>query len=447
MFGKDKQTGKYVCKNIDSRGIAHFLIIGGSGSGKSSGIIIPTLLASKDNLCVVLDIKSELSLKTARYSDMTCEGHTCVINPNDRSMYGYDPMYELNSVDDPTTQQIVATWQQIAVCFVSKSPNEKDPYWSDSARNMLQGLGIYYYKLGIHEFVDIIDKILGSPITEQITEALKKTKPMSPEYRYLIQFGDLTDDKGKVTLGTIYSNLANHITLFANDPDLRFQLKTNPRRASPYTVFHDRKSVYISLKEEKLEVYAGLLKLMIDQMLREAERQPDISGGSGESIIFAFDELPRILAGAGKLQSILSGLKTLRSKGVILMMVTQSVSALQQAYSREEVDDLINNCEYIEILSAKDPTTAKMVSTWCGKYNEKSINRQSGREKSSSLSYIEKPIITEDELITLQQSGEAILISPYGWNRIIKTPYYRDKAFEELSKKIETSNKEFKEVK
>ena len=442
VFGMDKRTGKYVCQDIAKRGIAHELIIGGSGSGKSSCFIIPTLLCNQDQTVVAIDIKGELSAKSVKYAVAAADGRICILNPNDRTMYGFDLLHELNVIAEPTTQQIVSTWQQIAVCLITKAPDEKDPYWSDSARNLCMGLGIYYYKQGCTEFIDVVDRILGAPITEQVTEVLDNAKPTSPEYRYIVQFGDLTDDKGRVTLGTIFSNLANKLTLFVNDADLRYWLKTNPRRCSPYTVFREHKSMYIVLKEEKLDVYAGLLKLIIDQLLKEAERLPDISGGDGNNVLFVIDELPRILQ-ASKLTSLLSGTKTLRSKGVILCMVTQSYSALQQAYSRQEVDDLINNCEFVVCLSAKDPSTAKMISAWCGKYLERSVSRQDGRSKSKSTSYTDKDILTEADLLKLQESGEAILISPYGWNRIKKTPYYKDRYFKQISDDIIESNKTY----
>ena len=444
VFGKDVHTGRYVCQNTDRRGIAHELIIGGSGSGKSSSLIIPTLLVNQEKTVVAIDIKGELSRKTVDLQKAGEDGRICILNPNDRCMYGYDPLYELNSIENPSTQQIVSTWQQISVCLINKSSSEKDPYWNESARNLCTGLGIYYYKEGCHEFIDVIDRILGAPITEQVTEVLEKAKPTSPEYRYIVQYGDLTDDKGKVTLGTIFSNLGNKLTLFANDLDLRYWLKTNPRRCTPYSVFSEHKSIYITLREEKLEVYAGLLKLLIDQLLREAERQPDVSGGNGESVLFVIDELPRILQ-SGKLNSLLSGTKTLRSKGVVLIMVTQSYSALQQAYSKSEVDDLINNCEFIACLSAKDPATARMISAWCGKYLERSISRQDGKNRSSNTSFSEQSILTEADLLKLQESGEMILISPHGWNRIQKVPYFKDKYFKKISDEIQKSNDAYTE--
>lgn len=136
VFGIDTRTGRYVCQDTNRRGIAHELIIGGSGSGKSSSLIIPTLLVNREKTIVAVDIKGELSQKTVDLRKAQDDGHVCILNPNDRSICGYDPLYELNAIEEPTTQQIVSVWQQIAVCLINKSAYEKDPYWSESARAM-----------------------------------------------------------------------------------------------------------------------------------------------------------------------------------------------------------------------------------------------------------------------------------------------------------------------
>lgn len=59
-----KQGGKYVCRSVAED--RHYLIIGGSGSGKSSCLIIPTLLINQNTTAFVLDIKGELSAKATR---------------------------------------------------------------------------------------------------------------------------------------------------------------------------------------------------------------------------------------------------------------------------------------------------------------------------------------------------------------------------------------------
>lgn len=59
LFGK--QNASYIRKPITEDG--HVLVIGGSGSGKSSSSVIPTLLSNPHTAVFALDIKGELSMK------------------------------------------------------------------------------------------------------------------------------------------------------------------------------------------------------------------------------------------------------------------------------------------------------------------------------------------------------------------------------------------------
>ena len=69
--GYFQKKTRYICKPMDKSHYidGHFLVIGGSGSGKSSSIIIPTLLSTKGIGMFCIDIKGELSWKSRRLDD------------------------------------------------------------------------------------------------------------------------------------------------------------------------------------------------------------------------------------------------------------------------------------------------------------------------------------------------------------------------------------------
>ena len=48
--------------------------------------------------------------------------------------------------------------------------------------------------------------------------------------------------------------------------------------------------------------------------------------------------------------------------------------------------------------------------------------------------------------ITLAQTGEAILVCPYGYFRIQKTPYYKDKILKKLADEVAEYNKTVEEL-
>ncbi|MBQ4058778.1 MAG: type IV secretory system conjugative DNA transfer family protein [Lachnospiraceae bacterium] len=427
VFGKSK--GSYICRSIHEDG--HVFVIGGAGSGKSSCLVIPTLLTNPDTSIFAIDIKGELSFKSSKYGNP----HDLIFNPCNRRSYGYNPFYNLN--EDSTNQEILEAMQNIAFSLISMSAGLKDPFWKTSARNLLIGLSTFYYKHESKDFITIIDLILSQPVKESIARVMNEATPNSTEYRYTVQFSDMSDE----TLSGVFAELANHIVIFANDQDIRYALKDNPQKLEP-TDLNIGYSIYLSIKEEKLSSYYDLLQLIINQTIAEMEKRPEDS----KPILFIIDELPRILS-AGKLDRLLDGARTLRSRRVIFFLITQSTEALMSAFTEKEVYDLISNCPYIMVLSATSVETQNAVIAWCGKYLEKKQTISgTGSKRTTSVTFEQQPIVESSDLMTLPQTGEAILISPYGYNRIRKLPYYSDKYFKPLSDEIITYNKTILEM-
>lgn len=419
VLGKDKHTQRYVCKDLEEDG--HVFLIGGSGSGKSSCFVIPALLVNPTARIFAVDIKGELSFKSAKYGDE----HVLIFNPSDRSKYGYDPLYNLTKKSG--TQEILETMQNITYSLIAMPAGLKDPFWKNSARNLLLGLLIYYYKQGVQDFVGIIDEILGKPVKDSIQAVMESANTNSVEYRFIVQFSSMEDE----TLGGIVAEMNNHIVIFANDQDIRYAFKDNGCKLNPLKL-EEGYSIYLSIREEKLSAYYDVMQLIINQTLAQLEKRPENS----EPILFVIDELPRILS-AGKLERLLDGARTLRSRKVCLYLITQSTEALMSAFSENEVADLISNCPYIIVLSASSEKTQRAVCAWCGKYK---VRKQSwsggGKDRKSSVAYEEKEIVDPAELMTLKNTGEAILITPYGYSRVKKVPWYKDQFLKPLAEKV-----------
>ncbi len=424
LFGKDKKTGKYICKSIEED--FHILIIGGSGSGKSSCLAIPAILLNHEICKFVIDIKGELSAKATKRGD----ANVLIFNPSDRNTWGYNPFYLLD--EESSMQSILETMQSIATSLIDLNASVKDPFWKMSARGLLVGLLIYYYKQGIHDFVSCIDAILSKPVKEAVQEVMDNTKTDSVEYKYLVQYQSMEE----ATLGGIVAELANHVSIFVTDQDIRYAFKDNGCKINPY-MLEEGYSIFLSIREEKLSAYYDLLQLVINQTLSQLEKRPEDS----EPVIVILDELPRLVS-VGKIDKLLDSLHTLRSRKVHLILISQSTEALMSAYTESEVIDIMSNCSCKIILDASSERTAKTVCGWCGKYKAK---KQSWNGNGKiTVSYEEKDIVEPSDLMTLQNSGEAILISQWGYNRILKCPYYKEKMLCAKAEEIKKYNEAVK---
>lgn len=275
-------------------------------------------------------------------------------------------------------------------------------------------------------------RYLVSPSEYLFNDVMQKANKKSAEYRYINQFSAMEDE----TLGGIVAEMNNHIVIFANDQDIRYAFRDNGCKINPH-LLEEGYSIYLSIREEKLSAYYDVMQLIINQTLAELEKRPE----DAEPVLFIIDELPRILS-AGKIDRLLDGARTLRSRHVVLFLITQSTEALMSAFTENEVNDLISNCPYIIVLSASSPKTQKSVCSWCGKYKAKKQSWSgTGKDRKVSVSFEEKDIVEPSELMTLANSGEAILISPWGYNRVTKVPYYEDRVLKPMADKIIKYNK------
>ena len=263
---------------------------------------------------------------------------------------------------------------------------------------------------------EICSEILRKSVKDNVNEAITIIDNNSVENMFLASFKDMADE----TLSGISSEMMLHITLFATDQNVRYSLKEQAKKMNP-RMLDEGKKIYLAINEEKLVAYYDLLQLILNQILSELERRPEASG----PILFIIDELARVLS-QGKLEKLLDGARTLRSRNVTLLLVSQSIEALMNAYSEHQVDDLISNCAYVAVLSASTMKTQEKIISWSGKYKERKTSYSGvSKERKKNISYEDKDIVEASDLVSLPNTDELILISTKGYNRIKKASYYK----------------------
>lgn len=417
-----KQNGKYVCWNTKKDG--HFLILGGSGTGKSSCFIIPYLLNNPDTTVMAVDIKGELVAKGTKKGDP----RVCVFSPCDHNGYGFDPFYSLCYTS--TEQEILLVIQQIAFSLIPLG-NKNDKFWEISARNMMIGLLSYYYTHGRHNLITCIDAILGCPIKEQVEEIINSVEPTSTAYKYINQFSGLADE----TLTSVFVNMSANLTSFS-DTDIRWALMDAPRKVSPKTL-EQSKSIYLSIPDHKLAPWSGILAMIINLTLEELSKRPEGS----HRIIILLDELGRIVSSGGALDSLIESITVLRSRGVVIIVALQEIETLLITMSEPKVTTLVGNCGIKIVLDASSSKTQKTVcSDWVPKYIQRKQSKSSGKNKSNNFSFEEKDRLSPSDLMTLPLRNEAVVITPLGYTMIKKCPYYKDKFLKNKFEIINNNN-------
>ena len=396
FFGKKK--GKYITKKETEDG--HVLVVGGAGSGKSSCIAIPTLWAWQNSVFAI-DIKGELSRK-ANCSNMK------IFNLTDATSYGYDPFHSLQSQENR-----VPDARSIALAIAPEPAGTKDPFWIQAVQNLLTGAILFFSGYSM-TFIETMQKIQELPLKDLITLIWEGEDDAAK--KFITQFVNAESK----TLSGIAMELSNKIMLFATDPIIESAL-SRQETVTPDDL-ENGFDVFIVIPEDKLEQWKSLLTLICSQFLKHFERRDETK--ENVPVLFLLDEFPRL----GKIEPVITGLTTLRSKKIHVCLIAQSLAQLDVIYGKDQRKVIVGNCQYRAVLQATDVDTqeyfAKAYGTYDKEKESKNINYDTigiGKGTSKGTTTEEKHKIKLEEFAHLQ---DIVLFTPKGSMRVDKAPYY-----------------------
>lgn len=451
LLGKARNTNgkiKYVCASLDAPGAANILLIGGSGTGKTSGAgVMATAILSnnpdktdhKKTYAVFIDPKGEIHRRTSYSGDGSFH-----IAPKDRSSWGYDPFFLLN--DASSEQDVFKTAQVIAMSLIPHTKEENDPIWTNSSRLMYESFIMYgWQKLGYRNLAQVHDWILSKTVAELVSEVVENCSPSSTAYQNIIAYYGAEAATDMVS--SVFGTLISRITIFSADKDLKFCIGYNPRKFNPKMAFNG--NVYINIPAEELSQYACLTVLILNQLMLYIMSLVDIiDDPKRPRIQLICDETSAILEGAGRIDYLVQFLRLCRSKGAQCVIVAQSYSGLLCSLSEAETEDLASNTPYKIFLDASTPKTQRLIIDSVGKYKAKIASISGyGSTRKRTISYQDEDIITTGDLSRMGSGKEMILISSIGgFSMIQKSPWYTDKILSSIQKKIQKLQKEEIEI-
>lgn len=286
----------------------------------------------------------------------------------------------------------------------------KDPFWIRAAQNILTGYLLYGYGQG-ESFISLLKEMQNYP-----AEVLIKAASTDDRARmYVGQYAGIKDQ----TLAGIMSELSNHVIPFIGDPQIESALS----RSNIITpdLLEGGRNIFLQIPEHKMNQWKPLFTLIIQQFLTHFERRPE---GNNAPILFLLDEFPRF----GKMDGILNGLATLRSKKITICLLIQSLAQLDAIYGHDQRKIIADNCGYKAVLGATDAETQQYFSSLVGKEMQEQESFTKNRENpfyhkvvSSSTSMVERAVIRPEEFAYLK---DIVLMTPEGFCRVAKQPYY-----------------------
>lgn len=206
---------KYVCVIPGKKGASHLLVVGGSGSGKTSSVLACTELATKINkkntslpfTSIMIDVKGELEEKFFS----PCDEKLVVFNPRDRSRWGFDFLYDIN--EDSTEADVLSAMRRIVYNLVPMQQNSTgERFWVDGPRNILLGLFLYGWEYQkCRTLPDLADFALTKNLKALINEVLLDVDEFSVISKFLTPFGG--EEAADETISSLAMNVGNALVI------------------------------------------------------------------------------------------------------------------------------------------------------------------------------------------------------------------------------------------
>jgi type IV secretion system protein VirD4 len=421
-------------------GNGHCITFGPTGSGKGVSVVVPNLLAYPGSI-VCIDPKGAIAPITAARRrimgqkvvllDPFGEVENAVnsrgqadawrtITPASVNPFGHLDKNSLDAVDDA---------RLIASSLITQE-NEKNRYFSDSARMVLEGLILYL--LATRDAVLMEDllplafkpreefnsqtladmKALGVPATED--EKVGYLESHIAHLAGLIE--NLTGDGGSAVWSTLYRSL-NLVKSPRLLPSMRpSNVNFRDMKTTPTTV-------YLVLPAKHLETHGMWLRLMLSVLiaqLSDARR-------SDYPVLFIVDEC----AALGRLEILETAIGLMRGYGLKLWLIFQDLPQLKSVYAGRW-ESFISNSGVKQFFNVNDLVTADFVSQYLGnetlRVQSDSISGQN-QTAGANIGAVGRALLTSDEVRRLPENEQILFYERKKPIRATKLCYYADADF------------------
>lgn len=459
---------------------AHTLIIGTTGSGKTTTFINPTIQILSNTKTqpsmLISDPKGELYSLHAKslikrgydvkvldlrnpycsirwnplekpfemYQEMLALDDKVRVNEEEGYYIFEDKIYydkeELQSTIQVKKQEIFdEVYEDLNdICSVlCPIKNKSEPIWESGAKNFILAitlamledsenpeLGMTKEKFNFYNVMKIATNTQDD--CEELIQYFNHRSPISKSVSLSKQVLDASDK----TRGSYLSTVFDKLSLFS---DMSICSLTSANEINFANIAIKPTALFLQIPDEK-ETRHTLAAMVILQaykaLVAKANTYPDLS--LPRSVYFLLDEfgnLPQI----HKLEQMIT---VGRSRKIWLALVVQSYAQLAKVYDEKSADIIKSNCNIQIFIGTTDQKTIEEFSKKCGNYSiiQKNVSFSSSNDGvGSSVSVKERPLIYPTELAQLnnnQDMGNAI-VSIFGYSPIRSkfTPSFKSRFF------------------
>jgi type IV secretion system protein VirD4 len=427
-------TGRAAGGLLRYGGEGHCLTFAPTGSGKSVAVVVPNLIHYPGSI-VCLDPKGAIPAITAARRramgqdvvllDPFSEVENAMEASGKRHLWGalpratYNPFSQL----DPLSRYVVDDVRVMAGSLIVQK-NDKNAYFSDSARAILECLILYLLASGGAAALTV-DAVLNLAFDSRqnyektwLVEMRRCSAFGGKVARLANQIEDFTGEGG----AAVWSSLRQNMGLLDTD-SLRDVMQSSDLNFSDLK--NKRATVYLVLPAQHLHTHGVWLRLMLSVIMRQLSD----ARGSRYPVLFLVDECATL----GRLEILETAVGLMRGYGMKLWLIFQDLPQLKTIYG-ERWSSFISNSGMRQFFNVNDTATADYVSEYLGKETLYTLSENisvQGQMPGSNIASAGRPLLTPDEVRRLDKDEEILLYERQNPVSATKLCYHEDSEFKD----------------
>jgi len=426
--------GKFKDRLLRLGGYEFVLLAAPTRTGKGVGFCVPNLLQFADS-AVVLDIKGENYNLTSEFRRRYMGNEIIYFNPFSEHTHRWNPLSYVSS--DPNFRAN----DLMALATIIYPVNEKDPFWSDAAKNLFIGLGLLI--LETPELPPTIGEILrqGSGKGQAIDEYLKQVmqhreesgRPLSNTCRDTL---NRFLNSGEQALKGVHATFSASLTPWANAV---IDKATSGDDFSLRDVRRKKMTIYLNIPAGEILQAAPIIKLFFSQLINENVKElPEHNPELKHQCLLLMDEFTAM----GKVDIIAKGVGYMAGYNMRLAIVIQDKQQLEAVYGKEDAHNIVSNMGAVIYFTPSQINEAEEYSKMIGNDTVSTSSRQTpkgslfglksdGGNPSTTEQYQSRAIMLPQELLQMSKDLELVVRSGMPVIRADKIRYYDDAYFNE----------------
>ncbi len=474
--------GKWQRKYLMLKETLTVLCMAPPGTGKTTGVVVPTMLSCDALTMIVNDVKPEIARMTSGYRETV----SCVF------------VLEWAASDDPEINLFYPRWNPLSPgvippaganrdlyidrltnVIVEEPKGNQDPHWTIKGRAALAGMihfiaakvesGSYeglpakwhgeeaslpmmidWLNEGVYNASKVIEELrqtdpnaalMADPMREFLSDAANESMENNYSSRAFLELNQLANTPDKER-GSILSTMDGGLIVFKNSAvvartsasdfefiDTRGMIDQDDGQMKPMTVY-----LCVNLEDAKaLGTITGIfVETLTAWLVAHAPGAKDKAGRKAGPypVLFVLDEFPQM----PKLDALMKGPEVGRGQKVSYLLIGQDLAQVEETYGKTGVERFFSNSFAKIILPMNNDAAAKRIGDMIGKVTiiEKSRSREEGIganvnpfKANVTKSYKEHMIWAGGDILNMEKGIQLVLIQGFTRRPIVcQTPFF-----------------------